>query len=62
MTLIWRKSSYSDNSTSGDLCIEIADLSTGMVGIRDSKNPDGPHLSIPADRFAHLIRRIKTQN
>ncbi|MFD9907035.1 DUF397 domain-containing protein [Streptomyces sp. NPDC059063] len=41
----WFKSSYSDGT--GQNCIEVADLTphpAGGVGIRDSKNPDGPAL------------------
>ncbi|MCI3933160.1 DUF397 domain-containing protein [Streptomyces sp. AN091965] len=37
----WFKSSYSGGT--GNNCIEVADL-TGQVGIRDSKNPQGPAL------------------
>jgi hypothetical protein len=61
MTVLWRKSSHS-GSTSGDLdCVEVAGLPAGFIGIRDSKNANGPHLSIPADAFGHLLRRIKVQ-
>ncbi|MGA4839527.1 DUF397 domain-containing protein [Streptomyces sp. G45] len=47
----WRKSSYSDGVPNN--CLEVADLTAypaGGVGIRDSKDPDGPalHLSHPA--------------
>ncbi|NNH71073.1 DUF397 domain-containing protein [Nocardia uniformis] len=37
----WFKSS---RSTAGGECVEAAHLATGMVGVRDSKNPDGPAL------------------
>jgi hypothetical protein len=37
----WRKSSHS-GSNGGD-CIELAGL-TGVVAVRDSKDPDGPVL------------------
>ncbi|MBB5917466.1 hypothetical protein BJY24_006378 [Nocardia transvalensis] len=37
----WFKSSRS--STGGD-CVEVAHLAEGMVGVRDSKNPNGPAL------------------
>ncbi|MDH6137423.1 hypothetical protein P3T37_006855 [Kitasatospora sp. MAA4] len=36
----WRKSSYSNND--GGECIEVDDANPGRV--RDSKDPDGPHL------------------
>jgi hypothetical protein len=61
MTVVWRKSSHS-GGTSGDLdCVEVAGLPTGIIGIRDSKNANGPHLSIPAEAFDHLLRRLKAQ-
>ncbi|WP_084529631.1 DUF397 domain-containing protein [Nocardia crassostreae] len=34
----WFKSSYSGASQE---CVEVAHLSNGMVGVRDSKNPNG---------------------
>ncbi|GGU99855.1 DUF397 domain-containing protein [Streptomyces spectabilis] len=51
----WFKSSYSGGT--GNNCIEVADLTpqpsgSGAVGIRDSKNPEGPALllGLPAWR------------
>ncbi|MET8257800.1 DUF397 domain-containing protein [Micromonospora sp. NPDC005205] len=38
----WRKSSRS-GSSGGD-CVEVADNSPGIVGVRDSKDPEGPAL------------------
>jgi hypothetical protein len=59
MTVMWRKSSHS-GSTSGDLnCVEVASLPTGIIGIRDSKNPAGPHLSVPVQAFKELMRELK---
>lgn len=37
----WFKSSYSE--TTGQ-CVEVAHLDGGMVGVRDSKNLNGPAL------------------
>ncbi|WP_199550881.1 DUF397 domain-containing protein [Streptomyces sp. N35] len=48
----WRKSSYS--GTSGGECVEVADL-TPHIAIRDSKTPDGPVLTLPADSFARFV-------
>jgi hypothetical protein len=36
MALTWRKSSYSSGSGA---CVEVAVLSDGTIGVRDSKNP-----------------------
>ncbi|HEY3608957.1 MAG TPA: DUF397 domain-containing protein, partial [Pseudonocardiaceae bacterium] len=36
----WRKSSYSNGNPTGD-CVEVA-MGTRAVGVRDSKNADGP--------------------
>ncbi|MGQ0840731.1 DUF397 domain-containing protein [Actinokineospora sp.] len=48
----WRKSSYSADET---VCVEIA-LVVGSpeVGVRDSKNPGGGHLHIPAPAWLAL--------
>lgn len=37
----WFKSS---RSASGKECVEVAHLRSGLVGVRDSKNPTGPAL------------------
>jgi hypothetical protein len=37
----WIKSSLSFSNAN---CVEVATLPDGMIGIRDSKNPDGPVL------------------
>lgn len=46
--LTWTKSSYSGSS--GDNCVEIA-TSPSAVHIRDSKDRQGPRLTIPADAW-----------
>ncbi|GIM85957.1 DUF397 domain-containing protein [Salinispora arenicola] len=38
----WRKSSKSGNN--GGACVEVADNLPGVVGVRDSKDPQGPAL------------------
>ncbi|TDB74609.1 DUF397 domain-containing protein [Actinomadura sp. KC216] len=52
----WRKSSHS-GSFGGD-CVEVT-----MVGdrnaVRDSKNPQGDHLTIDRDSWAALVSQIK---
>ncbi|WP_078898021.1 DUF397 domain-containing protein [Streptomyces rimosus] len=58
-TLIWSKSSYSGN---GGSCVEWApaQTTTGIVPVRDSKNPDGPVLSVPTRSFAEFIAGVKS--
>ncbi|MFI2234962.1 DUF397 domain-containing protein [Streptomyces chrestomyceticus] len=51
----WVKSSYSDNG--GD-CIEVATnlvASRGVVPVRDSKDPDGPVLTLHPSTFTGLL-------
>ncbi|MFJ2672981.1 DUF397 domain-containing protein [Streptomyces sp. NPDC087525] len=55
----WFKSSYSSNG--GD-CIEVAAnlvASRGVVPVRDSKNPGGPVLNVPAGAFGSFVAGIK---
>jgi hypothetical protein len=40
----WRKSSYS--SGNGGACVEVASNLQGIVAVRDSKDSDGPALTI----------------
>lgn len=53
---VWRKSSYS-NPSGGD-CVEVADNIPGVVPVRDSKNPHGPALAIPARAWAAFIAAL----
>ncbi|MFJ9207478.1 DUF397 domain-containing protein [Streptomyces sp. NPDC102264] len=57
--LRWSKSSYSDN---GGQCVEWSPAyasATGIVPVRDSKNPGGPVLNVPAGAFASFVAGIK---
>jgi hypothetical protein len=56
-TPVWRKSSHSGSVVDSD-CVEVADFA-GAIGVRDSKNPDGPHLTLSGRSFATLIGRVK---
>ncbi|MFI1157344.1 DUF397 domain-containing protein [Streptomyces sioyaensis] len=52
-TLVWIKSSYSDQGN-GNECIEVA-TTPDTIRIRDSKNPHGPQLRVqPATWTAFL--------
>lgn len=52
----WRKSSYSGNG--GADCVEVATL-PDAVAVRDSKNPDGPKLSVSASEWRAFTETIK---
>ncbi|TSB21441.1 DUF397 domain-containing protein [Streptomyces benahoarensis] len=55
----WFKSSYSNN---GGACIEVAAnfvASRGVVPVRDSKDPQGPALSVDATAFASFVAGVK---
>ncbi|MFH8684637.1 DUF397 domain-containing protein [Streptomyces lydicus] len=54
---LWRKSSY---STNGGECIEIADGMPGLVPVRDSKDPQGPALFIPAGAWRTFITAVRS--
>jgi Domain of unknown function (DUF397) len=51
-TFRWRKSSHSSNVAD---CVEVA-IAGAEVAVRDSKNPTGPTLTLPAHTFATLLR------
>jgi uncharacterized protein DUF397 len=55
---IWRKSSYSGNG--GADCVEVARNLSGVVAVRDSKDPDGPVLTVGRDEWARFIARIRS--
>lgn len=48
----WRKSSHSNDE--GE-CVEVAVFPSGAVGVRDSKNPDGPCLTLSRRAFRTLL-------
>jgi hypothetical protein len=52
----WRKSTYSNDL--GE-CVEVAAFPAGTVGVRDSKNPDGPRLTLTRRAFRTLLDRAK---
>ncbi|MVZ98913.1 DUF397 domain-containing protein [Actinomadura sp. LD22] len=52
----WRKSSRS--SGNGGNCVELADLGV-VVGVRDSKDPDGGHLDVSRDALRSLLADLK---
>ncbi|MGH3719202.1 MAG: DUF397 domain-containing protein [Pseudonocardiaceae bacterium] len=74
----WRKSSYSSDqyncvevaalgwrtsshSTSQYNCVQVA-LGGPAIGVRDSKNPDGPVLAVPTARWSSFLRAVATND
>ncbi|MFE9727741.1 DUF397 domain-containing protein [Streptomyces sp. NPDC005794] len=56
----WIKSSYSSN---GGACVEVAEnfaVPHNVVPVRDSKNPGGPVLDLPAASFAAFVTGVKS--
>ncbi|WP_282784101.1 MULTISPECIES: DUF397 domain-containing protein [unclassified Nocardia] len=51
----WFKSS---RSGAGKECVEVAFLSGGRVGVRDSKNPDGPALIFAGGDWSSFTTEI----
>ncbi|MFG2137451.1 DUF397 domain-containing protein [Streptomyces sp. NPDC048650] len=54
----WRKSSYSDHN--GGSCVEVSDALPGVVPVRDSKDPYGPALVIPATGWTDFVSALKS--
>lgn len=54
----WRKSSYSGDAQSQ--CVEVADTtaSCGGIGVRDSKDPEGPALLFSPLAFADFLADV----
>ncbi|MGW0056695.1 DUF397 domain-containing protein [Nocardia nova] len=48
-----------DASSSGKECVEVAHLSEGMVGVRDSKNPTGPALVFAPTEWDAFTARLE---
>ncbi|WP_434742271.1 DUF397 domain-containing protein [Micromonospora sp. SH-82] len=51
----WRKSTRSGNSE----CIEVADGLPGVVGVRDSKDPDGAVLTFDPRAWRAFVDRTR---
>ncbi|MFI0406306.1 DUF397 domain-containing protein [Actinomadura sp. 3N508] len=58
MTPIWRKSTRSGSSGSQSDCVEVAGLQRN-IGVRDSKDPHGPKLTLAPTAWHALTRQIK---
>lgn len=54
-TAKWRKSS---RSNSEQACVEVAPAPS-VIGVRDSKNPNGGHLVLDRAVFADLLDHVR---
>ncbi|MFF3665521.1 DUF397 domain-containing protein [Microtetraspora malaysiensis] len=52
----WRRSERS--GVNGN-CVEVAELPDGQIGVRDSKNPDGPVLVFTPGEWDAFIGGVK---
>lgn len=55
-SVLWRRSSLSG---SGNNCVEVAPVS-GLMAVRDSKDPGGAALVFSAGDWAVFLGRVKT--
>jgi hypothetical protein len=53
----WRKSSYSGNG--GANCVEVASNLAGIVLVRDSKDREGPRLTVGDPAWSEFLEGIK---
>jgi hypothetical protein len=56
IAVAWRKSSYSGGNGGG--CVEVAPAGSD-IAVRDSKDPDGPHLHFSAGDWRAFLAGIK---
>ncbi|WP_081842404.1 MULTISPECIES: DUF397 domain-containing protein [Actinomadura] len=58
----WRKSSYS--ASQSETCVECACPASGQgggIGVRDSTDPEGPHLVLSPEAWGALLTRLKQE-
>ena len=53
----WTKSSY---STGNGACVEIKSPVVAAMAVRDSKVPQGPILSFPAEAWSAFVAAVKS--
>jgi hypothetical protein len=54
---VWRKSRRSGSN--GGQCVEVATNLAGTVAIRDSKDPDGPKLTVTPAQWQAFLGRLR---
>lgn len=58
--VIWRKPSRSGTDQGGGNCVEVAAL-PGRVMVRDSVDPEGPHLSVSVADWETFVAGLRRQ-
>jgi hypothetical protein len=59
MNVKWRKSSYTGGANDNQ-CVELGRLAPGTkIAVRDSRDPDGGHLTLTTAEFTELIEQLK---
>ncbi|MER7583899.1 DUF397 domain-containing protein [Kitasatospora sp. NPDC097691] len=53
----WRKSTYSGGQNG---CVEVADGFTGVMPVRDSKDPSGPALLFSSSAWQSFVTAVRT--
>ncbi|WP_329197119.1 MULTISPECIES: DUF397 domain-containing protein [unclassified Streptomyces] len=53
----WRKSTHSGGD--GGDCLEVSDGHPAIVPVRDSKQPEGPHVVFRAQAWAHFVGSLR---
>ncbi|WP_194821095.1 DUF397 domain-containing protein [Micromonospora sp. S-DT3-3-22] len=56
----WRRSSRSNGQ--GGNCVEVADNLSGVVAVRDSKDPQGPVLAFRPDTWREFVAKVVRQH
>lgn len=54
---VWRKSSRSNGN--GGNCVEVASNIPGVIGVRDSKNPDGGTLVFTPEEWRAFVGGVR---
>jgi hypothetical protein len=54
----WRKSTRSGGN--GGNCVEVARNLPRVVAVRDSKDPDGPALTVTPEEWAKFLARVRS--
>lgn len=57
MQASWRKSSWS--AYNGN-CVEVAELRTGAIAVRDTKDREGPVLVLDRTDWGSFLARVKS--